>query len=168
VIIYIARFVCQQLRDLLFRLHDRIVCGRKQPSDGARDAFIPSHVFRTEIRYVKSLHDRNVSAYGDVLRPLKRKSISLIGCVFSVPLITACYPHPHEYISRQEFSGVLLKDGSPVSDTIVLVGHFGKDSGEHCADASAVTVTDAAGRFYIASSVQKRLFTSLINPPSLV
>jgi hypothetical protein len=100
----------------------------------------------------------------DALHAISR--ITATAIVFEC--LVACYPRPHDYISTQEFSGVLIKGGVAVSGATVLVGHFGRDTDAHCADAKAVAVTDKDGSFYVASVVEKRLFASMINPPQLI
>jgi len=82
--------------------------------------------------------------------------------------ISACYPHPHQYIRTQEFSGVLLKSGLPVSAAAVYVSHAPGDNHQFCEGAKEVAVTSSDGHFHIDRVVEEHLFTSVLNPPDTV
>jgi hypothetical protein len=83
-------------------------------------------------------------------------------------LISACYPRPHQYVLTQEFSGVLVKSGSPVSGAAVLVVHGRSDDKQYCENASVAAITSDAGAFHVDRQVELHLFTSLLNPPDTV
>jgi hypothetical protein len=86
----------------------------------------------------------------------------------SLTLLSGCYPHPHDYVLTQEFTGVLLESGNPMPGVAVTVSHSRGDSGDYCERPEVVATTDDAGRFHVPAKVQRRLFESLINPPNMV
>lgn len=83
-------------------------------------------------------------------------------------LMCACYPRPHEYISNPEISGVLLRDGVPVSGARVLMAHTAGNDGNYCREARAAATTGQDGHFHVRVTTDWRLFTSLLNPPRYV
>lgn len=82
-------------------------------------------------------------------------------------LLSGCYPHSHDYVLTQEFSGVLRKGGSPLSGATVSVSHTRGDTG-WCVNPAVVAVTDDTGAFNIPAQTQTHHFTSMINPPESV
>jgi hypothetical protein len=80
----------------------------------------------------------------------------------------ACYPRPHEYLSNPQISGVLLRDGVPVSGAEVLMAHTDGYDGNYCREARVVAITSQDGHFHVAADTHWRLFTSLLNPPKYI
>jgi hypothetical protein len=95
-----------------------------------------------------------------------RKSLLLLAT--AVPIISGCYPRPHNFVSSPEISGVLLKDGIPVTDVKVSLAQTRGDDGNYCRDSRVVGVTDKDGRFHVGPGGQIHFFTSLLNPPNTV
>jgi hypothetical protein len=80
-------------------------------------------------------------------------------------IISACYPRPHEYTSSPEVSGMLLRDGVPVSGARVMIAHTRGDDGNYCRNGRVVAVTTEDGHFYVGARTNLHFFTSLLNAP---
>ena len=99
---------------------------------------------------------------------MKSMPLELITVTTLIALLSGCYPHSHDYMLTQGFSGVLLKGGSPMSGVPVSVSHTRGDTGDYCVDPEVVAVTSDSGAFRVPPEVQKHHFTSLLNPPNTV
>lgn len=82
--------------------------------------------------------------------------------------LSGCYPHSHDYVLTQEFSGVLLRGGTPMAGVQVSVSHTRGDTGDYCINPKPVTVTDNSGAFSVPAQIQRHYFTSALNPPKAV
>ena len=80
-------------------------------------------------------------------------------------LLSACYPHSHEYVLTPEFSGVLLKGGAPMPGVTVTVSHTRGDTGDYCIDPKTVAVTDDTGAFRVPPQSTMHHFSSILDVP---
>jgi hypothetical protein len=83
-------------------------------------------------------------------------------------VLTACFPHSHEYILTQEFTGVLLEGGAPMRDVTVTVSHTRGDNGDYCISPEVAAVTDKDGAFRVPPRSEKHAFTSILNAPDTI
>lgn len=96
------------------------------------------------------------------------QALRRIGVIAVIQCLSACYPHPHEYTSHPEISGVLFKSGVAVGGANVIVAHSRGDDGNYCLGGQAVAVTGEAGTFHIEPQVERYVLRSLLNPPNSV
>jgi len=96
---------------------------------------------------------------------LPRMAIPLVALLAA---LSGCYPHSHNYVLTQEFSGVLLEDGTPMTGVSVSVSRTRGDTGDYCIEPEVVAVTSNTGAFHIPRQIQKQHFTSVLNPPQMV
>ena len=94
--------------------------------------------------------------------------IARSGLALPFMLLAGCYPHPHDYVLTQEFTGVLLESGTPMSGVTVTVSHTRGDSGDYCEKPEVMGVTNDTGHFRVPPQVQRQIFRSVINPPEVV
>jgi hypothetical protein len=69
---------------------------------------------------------------------LKSMPLELITVTTLIALLSGCYPHSHDYMLTQGFSGVLLKGGSPMSGVPVSVSHTRGDTGDRVSQAMSI------------------------------
>ncbi len=113
---------------------------------------------------------RCYNAPADKYMPIEKFEWSPLNFVLAAAallLLSACYPHTHEYVATPSLSGVLMRSGTPLAGASVLINHTRGDQG-YCKGAVARTATDSSGRFELAAEVQKKHFASGLNPPQYV
>lgn len=80
-------------------------------------------------------------------------------------LLVACYPRPHEYTTVPAISGVLLDAGKPVTGAAVFVAQTGAADDNYCQGLWPAGATDSNGNFQIGPLIERRFFSSVLNPP---
>ena len=94
------------------------------------------------------------------------KTICLIAMVVtSAQIVSACYPRSHQFTSRPEVSGILLKGGVPINGARVMIAHTRGDDGNYCRGALVAAVTTEDGRFRVRAATNLHFFASLLNQP---
>jgi hypothetical protein len=84
------------------------------------------------------------------------------------PLLTGCYPGAHDFVRTQEFSGVLLRGGAPMSGVTASVSHTRGDTGDYCINPEVVARTSETGDFLVPAQIERHYFISMLNPPDMV
>lgn len=139
---------------------------------GLRTQLIPNFSDCFRRGFLKAI-GRTRTELGTMLLPswsldLIRKSARPIAHTVLCGLLTACYPHPHQYVKTQEYSGVLLKGGVPVAGAVVLISQSRNNVTNYCENPHTATVSSDTGYFHINPTVETKAFTSILNPPDTV
>jgi hypothetical protein len=80
--------------------------------------------------------------------------------------LASCAPVPHVAHLRPAVSGTVVEDGKPVAAIELFLGKF-PGNNQPCTDVGEVLPVSADGRFSWAAVDERRLTTSLLNPPAV-
>jgi hypothetical protein len=89
-----------------------------------------------------------------------------IVCLSIASALAACAPVPHVAHLRPAVDGIVLEDGKPAAGVELFLGKF-PGTNQPCTDVGEVIPVAPDGRFSWKETDERRLTTSLLNPPAV-